>query len=669
MSEMTQKKNISWIVQVGLFLILSLCFSAVPFIAGLVMNKSSIWLSTIVSWYALIIPVLFFFIAWILYRHECNYFVFAGRSWIAVGMWFLVQYVLGLLSGKAVVLRLLALPYILAGGMGFFAGSVIFVIGGVFFCIIGFRRPESISNSEKPLLARWSSIAFLVIIIVLIPLCIIMSSRLSHSTVQVSKVPTQDEIFDWIKDIYSFGVRRPGSEADQKAIVFLKNKFQEFGYKEVKEEPYVFDYWEPESFSLETKSGSEEAKKITCFYVPYSGFTSSEGISAEMVYMDKASQEDFNEKDVSGKIILVDIPPVFISWEQMKLFTFLAYDPNNTACDWKHPYPIGWMQKYMKFYKLAEEHKVAGIVSILEGYPDMGEFTYYAPYDGEFRHIPSLYIRESDGRRLKAALNEGKVTAKITLKANVAKRGGTTATVYAVLPGKSTTNLLIHSHHDAPWQSGVEDSSGVGMVLSLAQYYAKVPKENRNRTLIFMLTGSHMIGAPSNLDFSEKHRNDIMAHMLFDIAIEHIADDYNPPANPTGLVEPRGIFVTENPVIIGMLAQIVARYNIYRSLIFPTGSPLGVPTDAGHWHREGYRIISNISGPSWLFDKNDTLDRVARDQLVPLTKMYIELIDQMDRRSDLVLTFNLNVLTIILIGLFLTPVAMLSCWPRMRKES
>jgi len=34
----------------------------------------------------------------------------------------------------------------------------------------------------------------------------------------------------------------------------------------------------------------------------------------------------------------------------------------------------------------------------------MGEFTYYAPYDGILRPIPGMYVLESDGERLKAAL-------------------------------------------------------------------------------------------------------------------------------------------------------------------------------------------------------------------------------------------------------------------------
>ncbi|MCP4750435.1 MAG: M28 family peptidase [Proteobacteria bacterium] len=653
------RRVFSFIGQIALFLALSFAFSAFPFLAGLKLNKSSLFLSIIVTWYALIVPVLFLVLAWLLYRREHNSSAFVGRAWIGVGLWFALQYLLHTFSGGSMLLKVLALPYVLSGGNYYPAGSILFIAGGIAFLTMGLVRPRLESRAAKPTLAGWTSIAILSVFFIFIPLFVLVNSRLLVSSADRSRVPTEKEIFEWVEDVYNMGERLPGSEADLKTIAYLQAKLREFGFQDVKAEPFVFDYWEPLSHSLRVKSGTGPDRKLTCFYVPYSGPTPSSGISAEMVYLGEATEEDFKGRDVSGKIILVDIPPVPIGWSQMKLFTFAAYDPENTAENWKHPYPVGWMQKYQKFYKRAEELGVAGIVSILRGYPDMGEFTYYAPYDGELRRVPSLYIREADGDALKAELKRKGMTATMVLEAMVVKGGGRTATVYGVLPGNSRTNLVVHSHHDAPWRSGVEDSSGVAMVLSLAKYYAGVPREQRDRTLVFLFNGSHMVGSQSNLAFSRNHRNDIMANMLYDIAIEHVSDDYNPPAKPTGLVEPRGIFVSENPVVVSLVAKALARYNIYRTLIFPTGTPLGVPTDAGPWQREGYRIISNISGPAWLFDKNDTLERVARDQLVPLTMMYIDLIDGMDVFSDLMLTFDLNLLAIVLTVL-MTPLLMLN---------
>jgi len=51
-------------------------------------------LSLFITWYALVPPVLFLLLAWLLYHKEPHWLAFAGRAWIGVGLWFLVQYIL-----------------------------------------------------------------------------------------------------------------------------------------------------------------------------------------------------------------------------------------------------------------------------------------------------------------------------------------------------------------------------------------------------------------------------------------------------------------------------------------------------------------------------------------------------------------------------------------------
>jgi len=203
------------------------------------------------------------------------------------------------------------------------------------------------------------------------------------------------------------------------------------------------------------------------------------------------------------------------------------------------------------------------------------------------------------------------------------------------------------------------------MVSGLARFFASLPVEQRAHKMIFIFTGSHMVGAPSNDAFMEKHAEDIMADLLVDICIEHIADDYNPPDAPTGMVEPRGNFLTENPLLVSHYAGVVRDYHAYRTLVFPTGTPLSVPTDAGMFARSGYPVSTFISGPVWLFDDDDTLERVAKDQLAPLSAMYADYIFRLGRIPAPLLRFNLNTWTVILTALLLTPLATISAyqWP------
>jgi hypothetical protein len=231
---------------------------------------------------------------------------------------------------------------------------------------------------------------------------------------------------------------------------------------------------------------------------------------------------------------------------------------------------------------------------------------------------------------------------KLVLDAKVALKGGESANVYAVLPGQSDKIIIFHSHHDSPWRSGVEDSSGVGMVLALANYYARLPLAERPFTMIFLFTGGHMVGGATDVDFVEKHQTDIMPKAMYDIAIEHIADDYLPPAAPTGNAEPRGVFITENPITVSLYAKSVADAGLSRTLVFPTGTPLGVPTDAQFFGRAGLPVVSMISGPAWLFDDDDTLDRVHKASLAPMARMYIDFVDRLAATPEFLLRFNVT---------------------------
>jgi hypothetical protein len=199
----------------------------------------------------------------------------------------------------------------------------------------------------------------------------------------------------------------------------------------------------------------------------------------------------------------------------------------------------------------------------------------------------------------------------------------------------------------------------VGVVLALAKYYSQAPLSDRPYTMMFLFTGGHMVGGATNEDFIERHHADILPRAMYDIAIEHISDDYLPPAAPTGNAEPRGVFITENPVTVALYSTSVVAAGLSRTLVFPTGTPLGVPTDAQHYGRAGVPVVSLISGPAWLFDDDDTLERVDKERLAPLTAMYIDFASRLDATPECLLRFNLTWAVLGLLLLVMSPLAAL----------
>ncbi|MFN2185984.1 MAG: hypothetical protein ACK2UU_18535 [Anaerolineae bacterium] len=663
---MSTNRSRSWFWQVVLFVALSLLFSALPFAVALLLDKSSLPLAILMAWYAAFPPLILLILAWLLYHNESSWAAVAGRLAVSVGIWFGLQALLSALVQVHIVVRLFALPATLAGGKGYLLGALLFLIGGAVLWIVGPRL--GLKRPAQPSKAAFaaSTAAFLSVAVLGLALLIVVTNVGSTALPAGGPaLPSQDEVSGHTANVYNlnYGIRRPGWPAAEQARDYIVDQLGSFGFDDVNVEPYTFDFWREKDWRLTVDPSGEAWQPETYFY-PYSGPTGPDGVEAELVYVGEPSEEAFAAAGVSGKIALVDLPATNISWDQMKLFTFLAYDPDNTAEGWSHPYPIGW--PVLEASDLAEAHGAAGLVGILHEYPDMGTFSYYAPYDGELRPVPGLYLRDEDGQRLIDAIEAGTTRARLLLDAEVSMDGGTAWTVYGVLPGQRDDVVMVHTHYDAPWRSGIEDSVGVGMVLGLARYYAEMPVEQREHTMVFYFGGSHMIGAPANTAFMEAHADDIMSDLVVDIAIEHVADDYNPPDTLGEDVEPRGNFVYENPVLVSALAGSVASHGSHRTLLFPTGTPLGVPTDAGMFARSGYPVSSLISGPVWLFDDDDTLERVAYQELAPLSAMYIDFVGRLNRLADPLLRFNLNVWTLIVTAVVLVPLATISAanWPR-----
>ena len=675
------------LTQFVVFLSFSLFFSFLPVLVAVLGDRSSYALALFDIWYGLLPPVALLLLAYLLYRREANWVIFLGRAWIGVGTWFLLQLVLESLTTVSPLLALLALPAKFAGGLvarhpvgyvvffsgwGLVAGIIVFLLGGLALYIVGNRLKDKIpwqlaaSNNARPVFTVSS--VLLVVCLVFLPLLVCGISRpATDNFAEGVAVPTEDKIYGYIEDVYSFGPRRPGSAAYLDAAAHLAAKLKQFGL-DVNVEKTSFDYWEEKQWKLVLEPSGEKPKEVECFFWPYSGQTPSQGITSQLVYVGRGSEEELAAADVKGKVVLASLPPMYIGWNELKLFSFMAYDPDNTAADNNQPYPIGWLLHLDDVYHNIEQAGAAAAVYILEDYPDMGPLTYYAPYDGQIRTVPSLYIREENGNIIIERLQEGPLEVNLTLEATATKGGGEAVNIYAILPGKSDSNFVISSHFDSPWAGGVQDSSGVGMVLALADYYSRVPPEERERTLVFLLTGSHFVGEVSNHDFIERHRAGILADSLFLIAMEHIADNWP----YTDYVEPRGVFFKENPVAITLYAGLLPRYSLYRTLLFPTVTPLGVPTDAGPFSRAGFPVASLISGPVYLFDAADTLERVARDQLVPLTKLYIDFIENLNRYPDFVLRFNVNTLAILLTALLFSPLVTIgfaSCRRRQKDEA
>ena len=73
-------------------------------------------------------------------------------------------------------------------------------------------------------------------------------------------IPSEQQIFAWIEEVFSHGVRRPGYPADRWAESWLQDRFRDLGLDAVRAEPVELPYWEPLRASLVVTGASGRAR-------------------------------------------------------------------------------------------------------------------------------------------------------------------------------------------------------------------------------------------------------------------------------------------------------------------------------------------------------------------------------------------------------------------------
>lgn len=152
-------------------------------------------------------------------------------------------------------------------------------------------------------------------------------------------MPATDTIFSWIEDLWKFGAdckygwRMPGTPADHQAAEYMLEKFKAFGLEKCEKELVTVPACFPKAWRLTVKIDGVQ-KEIPCSYVHYAASTPDEGITAELVYVNRGSEKDFETAQksvgVAGKIVMVDIPSGRTGWNDWFRNASFVYDPDQT---------------------------------------------------------------------------------------------------------------------------------------------------------------------------------------------------------------------------------------------------------------------------------------------------------------------------------------------------
>src|SRR4051812_2471870 len=110
----------------------------------------------------------------------------------------------------------------------------------------------------------------------------------------------------WTHAMAALGPRITCGPAHRKWITYLADTLSNMGLQ-VARYPVPVRYWEATDWSLEVTESSGKIIPIpVASYVPYAGETSRDGITAQLVDAGLGAADNYTDKNVTGKIVLVD---------------------------------------------------------------------------------------------------------------------------------------------------------------------------------------------------------------------------------------------------------------------------------------------------------------------------------------------------------------------------
>lgn len=287
-----------------------------------------------------------------------------------------------------------------------------------------------------------------------------------------------------------------GTSADAETAQWVLDKFKQFGLSDTHVQPFDLPpQWMPQSWEITAASAGKTLRLDTAQPAYQTKATTGSGLDLEAVYAGTGSEADFAGRDVRGKAVFIFSMPLPGSWR-------------HTAT------AEGALRR-------AETKGAAAIFAIIALPGNIRTQLYPTG-----TNVPTFSLGMDDGYAIRELIGQAPVgqapRVKVRLDVNM-EPGLKTGTVWGTLPGMSNETIYIIAHRDGWFESGTDNASGVATMVGLAEYFSKIPKEKRRRTILFAGTSGHHNGGNFSGTWLLDHRDELFANTALMINCEHTA--------------------------------------------------------------------------------------------------------------------------------------------------
>jgi len=394
-------------------------------------------------------------------------------------------------------------------------------------------------------------------------------------------VVTPDEAYRWASVKNDNLPTLTGSQEWLNYMRFLEDTLTEYGAVDGVKNSWQFERWYTSEDDRQWSLISDGAPVRVASYGAYSGSTSAEGITAELIYYD----HDNPPGSIEGKIVVIPTrphPSPPFNDDYLINYTFNDYEHATDADTLPPPFEFVdpaesftfdiWWQLAQGLDKIPAQGKAAGAVIVYDMAYERtkGLYTFTVPkhYDA-----PTLILSREDGAAVIADAQAGK---QATLRLEASTETATAYQYIAYLPGADygtpeDEQIVLVNHTDGP--SITQDNGALGL-LAIVKYFSNIPQADRPRTLkIFLDCRHYMPGlerAFSEVDWFTRHP-DAKAKVVAMIQTEHLGEmDYREVdgrVEPTGYAEQSYLWTRNNDMLIEAAKQAVDRYGWSRAQV------------------------------------------------------------------------------------------------------
>ncbi len=264
--------------------------------------------------------------------------------------------------------------------------------------------------------------------------------------------------------------RIPGSKWHQLAMNFMADEYKKIGL-DIRRQPVALPpMWYPTSLTASYSAGAKTGTLKTLYPIDSTKPTPAAGITADAVWVGVGAAPDLIGRDLKGKAVLV-------------YSTFVPGGRSHSASD---------RAGIFNSDTLVTKAGAAMIINVM-AVPGNGQFNPEGAPEGPDA-VPTLTISQDEGFMLRDLLASGQ-KVQLSVKLAIEQRATlTTENIYATLPGATDEQIMVVTHTDGFFQGAMDNASGMATGLELARHYAKIPRAQRKRTMVFLATPDHHHG-------------------------------------------------------------------------------------------------------------------------------------------------------------------------------